>query len=336
MEFDSEKRIVQGDINVLDCKKTRIGWIDFIKGIAILELVIYHFGVLPWLISPVPIFFFLSGFFFSDSKPFGVFFKQKAKALMLPFLFFYVLGLFANVVGTHLLWFELGGENLYLFFTLIPIDNEIQNPLGVGAIWFLPCLFEIFILYYAIRRISRNRIVLLNIAILLMIASSILKHFFAMGSLFYLFDTFQFFILFVIGHLFKNIWLKDKMSLWVGILGFLAFLTLYVTDSENWNYVLVFVLNKIQMMGVILFLIVLATRIPDGAINRVVSFYGRNSLTVLGVHLLGMGACTAILPRFLTPGFLYYSVMFFLILVFCTFCICIFNRFCPVLVNSKK
>ena len=110
MEIDSEKIIVQGDMNVLDSKKTRIGWIDFIKGIAILELVIFHFGVLPWLISPVPIFFFLSGFFFSDSKPFGVFFKQKAKALMLPFLFFYVLGLSANVVGTHLLGVELGGE----------------------------------------------------------------------------------------------------------------------------------------------------------------------------------------------------------------------------------
>lgn len=79
--------------SVNNVNKGRIEWIDFIKGIAILELVIYHFGVLPWLISPVPIFFFLSGLFFSDSKPFGQFVGQKAKALMLPFLFFYVLGI---------------------------------------------------------------------------------------------------------------------------------------------------------------------------------------------------------------------------------------------------
>ena len=65
-------------------RKKRIEWIDFIKGIAILELVVYHFGVLPWLVSSVPIFFFLSGMFFSDKKPFWQFVKYKSKALLLP------------------------------------------------------------------------------------------------------------------------------------------------------------------------------------------------------------------------------------------------------------
>ena len=89
--------------------KNRVEWIDFMKGFAILELVVYHFYVLPWMVSPVAIFFFLSGIFFSDAKPFGKFVKQKAKALMVPFLFFYILGLAFNAVGAHVQGVEWGG-----------------------------------------------------------------------------------------------------------------------------------------------------------------------------------------------------------------------------------
>ncbi len=97
----------------------RIEWIDFIKGIAILELVVYHFGVLPWLISPVPVFFFLSGIFFSDAKPFGQFLKHKSKALLLPFLFFYLLGVTFSAVGTYILGTEVGGGQKPISFFYI-------------------------------------------------------------------------------------------------------------------------------------------------------------------------------------------------------------------------
>ena len=228
-----------------------------------------------------------------------------------------------------------GVKNLYLFFTLIPVDSSIQNPLGVGAIWFLPCLFEIYVLYYALRKITKNKIALLIFGVGFMLLSAFMLQHYAMGSLFYLLETFQFIILFVVGHLFREFWLKGNIPVWVGVVGFLIFMTLYITDSEILPYVLVFALNKIQSMGFIVFLIVLAKRIPKVLITRIFNFYGRNSLTVLGVHVLGLSACKVILSHFLTPGLLYYIIMFILTIAFCTICIYVFKRFCPVLVNAK-
>ncbi len=228
-----------------------------------------------------------------------------------------------------------GGKNLYLFFTLIPVSSPVQNPLGVGALWFLPCLFEIYLLYYALRQFTKNKTILLIIALMFMLASAFLLKRYAMGSLFYLFETFQFLILFEVGHLFRDLWLKGSISILVGVLGFLVFMTLYLTDAESWNYILVFVLNKIQMIGLIVFMIMFSQRILEGRVKNIVDFYGRNSLTVLGVHILGMYACKVMLPT-IASSFLYYLSMFILIMVFCTVSIFIFNRFCPALVNAKK
>ena len=228
-----------------------------------------------------------------------------------------------------------GGKNLYLFFTLIPITSPVQNPLGVGAIWFLPCLFEIYLLYYALRRITNKKTLLLIFALAFMIVSSLLLQRYAMGSLFYLFDTFQFLIFFAVGHLYRDYWLKDGIPLLIGVLGLLVYMSLYVTAPESWNYFLVFILNKIQMIGLMVFLIVIAKRIHNGIIKRLIIFWGRNSITVLGIHILAMNACKVVLTHIMASSFLYYFIMFILIMTICTICIKIFNRCCPVLVNAK-
>lgn len=140
----------------MESGKKRIEWVDLLKGIAILWLVVFHFHALGWLRSPVPVFFFLSGLFFSEGKNFGSFVGKKTKALLVPMLFFFVLGVVA-------LWLKsiLQGESysfppLWLFATMIPSDAEVVNPLGVGAIWFLVSLFEIYIIYYLLRKVSKN------------------------------------------------------------------------------------------------------------------------------------------------------------------------------------
>ena len=54
----------------------RIEWIDLLKGFSILWLIVYHFYYFDWLISPVPVFFFISGLFYSDKGAFKVFFSK--------------------------------------------------------------------------------------------------------------------------------------------------------------------------------------------------------------------------------------------------------------------
>ena len=66
----------------------RIVWVDLLKGISILWLIVYHMHVFDWMRSPVPVFFFLSGLFFSEGKSFSSFIGRKAKALLIPLLSF--------------------------------------------------------------------------------------------------------------------------------------------------------------------------------------------------------------------------------------------------------
>lgn len=126
-----------------DSVKIRIEWVDLLKGFAILWLIVYHMHVFDWMRSPVPVFFFLSGLFFSEGKSFGVFVIKKAKSLLIPLLFFFVLGVTASALKCLLQGETYSFPSLWLFVTLIPHDAEIANPLGVGAIWFFVSLFEI-------------------------------------------------------------------------------------------------------------------------------------------------------------------------------------------------
>ena len=73
------------------------------------------------------------------------FLVNKTKALLVPFLFFYFLGV---LLFSIFLYVDSGQiysfSKLSSFFYLLPISGDIQNPLGVGAIWYLLSLYEIF------------------------------------------------------------------------------------------------------------------------------------------------------------------------------------------------
>lgn len=135
----------------------RIEWVDILKGISILWLMVYHFHSVEWLRSPVPVFFFLSGLFFSDKQPFCTFVKKKTHALLIPMLFFFLLWYIYAYVGGHLMGQVFYHPKLWELGTLIKVDAEVANPLGAGAIWFLVSLFEVSIIFYLIRCFSRNK-----------------------------------------------------------------------------------------------------------------------------------------------------------------------------------
>lgn len=196
-------------------KVNRIEWVDLLKGIAILWLIVYHMHVFEWMRSPVPVFFFLSGLFFSEGMSFSSFVGKKAKALLVPLVFFFVLGIAASALKCLIQGESYAFPPLWLFATMIPADAEISNPLGVGAIWFLVSLFEIYIIYYALRRVSKNRWWLLSAAVLLFFVSCVALHYYAHGSLFYLFYTFGFCIYFIVAHLLRDKMLHGSIPVWL-------------------------------------------------------------------------------------------------------------------------
>lgn len=328
-------------------KNNRIEWVDFLKGVAILWLVVYHFYAIGWMRSPVPIFFFLSGLFYNEGKSFGVFIGKKAKALLIPFVFFFLLGIAASWAKCLLLREAFVFPPLWQFATLIPADAERTNPLGVGAIWFLASLFEIYVLYYVLRKVSNNKWWLFVASVVLFLFSALMMQHYGNGSWFYLFYTCGFFIFFVTAHLLKEKTLYKRVPIWVFIVSIFAYsvrfidLSNIVDANQIGGGILLKFRGMISMMGAIGILVWMAKHLYGNNISTsrlfdFVLFEGRNSITILGVHLLIMGVASILLKRILPIGVLYYLALFAIIVAGCNLCIILFNRYVPFLVNHKR
>lgn len=326
----------------------RIEWVDLLKGIAILWLILYHLHVFEWMRSPVPVFFFLSGLFFSEGKSLGMFVKKKAKALLVPLLFFFVLGVAASMLYAVLLNESFSFPPLWRFATLIPADAEVTNPMGVGAIWFLMSLFEIYVIYYLLRMVSKSPWWLIAASILLFLVSCITMGYYAHGSLFYLLYTFQFCIFFCLAELLREKFLFGKIPVWLFVVSMVAWVSRFVIPDNllNFSQILFFLGGGVSWLisevGLIIVLVWLCKQlssiklISESKVCRFMAFEGRNSLTILGVHMLIMGMASVLLKHFIPVGGLFYLLLFFIILIVCNICIVLFNRYVPFLVNHKS
>lgn len=277
----------------------RINWVDALKGVSILWLIIYHFYIFDWLVSPVPVFFFLSGLFYSDGNFFRTFVTHKAKALLVPFVFFYVIGLVPILVINVINGQSYDFTRLVKFITLIPINSNMTNPLGVGAIWFLLSLFELYLLFYIMRRITKNKFLLIMISVLLLLVSSVLANHYAMGSLLYLIYSLGFLIYFTLGFVMKSYFInksgrkisdRNKTDAYLLCFSVIGMLMWFIPLEGT----LFFIRDRIAGIGLVITLVILFIRL-DGLFNnnsRTYSFLlfeGRNSLTILGTHLIAVG-----------------------------------------------
>ena len=140
----------------------RITWLDHAKAMAIILVVAGHFvqsycpdlNVIFKIIYSfhMPAFFVLSGFLFSEKKPFKNFIVKKAKSLLLPYVVFSALLLvyrFAvNVLnGSY-------GDILSQIKENLVSTLLIENDSYFMFLWFFPCLFTANIFLYFIFRVT--------------------------------------------------------------------------------------------------------------------------------------------------------------------------------------
>lgn len=136
--------------------KKRIEFIDLAKGVCILLVIADHCGALPPLpgfeVVQMPLFFILSGLFFKEYGCFANFLIQKINRILIPFLFFYLLGYVAfyliQMIAPQLLITEARG-----IFDLFD-NRQFFN----GPIWFLLALFWLNVILYGIVKSVQNDI----------------------------------------------------------------------------------------------------------------------------------------------------------------------------------
>ena len=119
--------------------KSRIEFIDLAKGICILLVVVGHVGVsiaIPGLENVrMPLYFMLSGLFFKNYGGGEYFFIKKVNKILVPFVFFYLLGYLIFYLVNWIVPSLIVGDASGI------LDVFTQRQYFNGPIWFLLSLF---------------------------------------------------------------------------------------------------------------------------------------------------------------------------------------------------
>lgn len=120
-------------------EKKRIEFIDLAKGFCIIWVIIAHTGVdipIPILgYARMPLYFILSGLFFKDYGSLKNLTIKKTNKILIPFLFFYLLGYIVFYV------FKFYYPHLLITASTGILDVFINRQYFNGPIWFLLALF---------------------------------------------------------------------------------------------------------------------------------------------------------------------------------------------------
>ena len=129
----------------------RIDYLDYTKGFGILLVILGHIydasnPIKIWLYSfHMPLFFIISGFFANKNIEFKVLFKKKFKSLIIPYISFGIITIVLMIITNGL----SGKLKEYVYFFITGVGRD--------ALWFLPCLFIIEIIFSIINKIKNNK-----------------------------------------------------------------------------------------------------------------------------------------------------------------------------------
>ncbi len=139
--------------------KERIGYIDIAKGIGILLVAMGHTGlslVAPYLHKLIysfhmPLFFFLSGYFFKPDIPFLALLKKRFNTVLKPYFFTIFLIYLVSVSFTNMGFVTALGRILKAMYGTGRYIDWVQ-------LWFLPSLFVTSLFAYLFYRLILARI----------------------------------------------------------------------------------------------------------------------------------------------------------------------------------
>lgn len=135
----------------------RYEFIDLAKGIAIILVVVYHFGDvvltgssklnLMFLDFRMPLYYVLSGLFFSQYSGIGEFMVKKTNKLLIPFVFFYLLASLLLIIKEWILGIPFDFSRL----NFVKYEHVSCN----GPLWLLLSLFECGVIFYFLVNLSK-------------------------------------------------------------------------------------------------------------------------------------------------------------------------------------
>ncbi len=332
----------------------RINWIDNIRWLGILLIVLWHTVMPEWSILTkyifsfhVVLFFILSWLLFKQKKEitFSVFLKNKFVRLIIPFIFFNIIFFIIAKLEWKLSTTRIIDFTVWMIYWDYLWDNwgYMNNTGGFNLVnvstWFLPALFLTSIYYYGINYIFKNKL----IKIILLILLSLLIFIESKYTIFRLPWSAEIALMMTLfyglAHTFKDEIFKviDKIKLqhlWaIPLILLLQYYTLNsvnISTNSYWNYIFL-ILNS--LVGFLTFAII-SKNIWS---NKILSFFWKNSIIILWFEWIKVEIIENI--HFLSFGLLQYNRWYFewftqfvITIVFLIPIIWIVNKYLPFII----
>lgn len=319
---------------------SRNEYIDWLKGFTIILVVLGHCWTLDkglfWLIYRfhMPLFFCISGYLFNNKRKFKEFLKIKIKTLILPYIIFFVI----SFLITYFLIKHISIKDALKAFIfngkyLIKINN--------WAIWYLPLFFIQSLLLYFISKITNNKIFCIIILIFSLLTVPTYKIITMYTS-----DNFIPFSIQVlpaatfymgIGQLFKKF--KEKLlninSNILSLLSFVLFIIGILISLNNSNQIIS--ISTYNYVFAAVLIIPFIINITQNNNNKVITYLGKNSLWILGLHRIILKIMEVYkLGEFLEKYNVKGTLAALLITILCIAIICLINIVYKFIINNYK
>ncbi|MDD3014155.1 MAG: acyltransferase family protein [Candidatus Gastranaerophilales bacterium] len=277
----------------------RIKWLDIAKGIGIIFVIFAHvLTISPALLNYIysfhmPLFFFISGYLFSDTKykTLKDFSKKKAQTLLVPYFIFSAVSFIYWALIQTRMGDDIQHPNLFHAFIGIFYSNPADHAMSYNvALWFLTCLFCTEILFFIVKKRNENKHHLIISLVLFSILGylySLYVHFNLPWSIDVAFSAVVFY---GVGYLFKTVNKNDyflqKFSripvllIVVAVNYFLSQINheIDMASNELHNY---FLFYTGAFLGIFSWISV-SFLIKE---SKYLSYIGKNSLIIFGLHL---------------------------------------------------
>ena len=185
----------------------RTYYLDILKGFGVFYVVLGHIVHIPLVVQyiysfHVPMFFFISGVLFTPAKYTSTsqYIQKKVNSLLLPYFFFYTVSLAYWYLVEYRL-FGRGGDTTLLQEFYFMFSGCVS--IAAGALWFLPCLFWVEVLYWFMHHERRKYQGLVCAIIMAVIGTTFIYYQFYL-QVFGLLQSFVVIPFFAIGYLLKS------------------------------------------------------------------------------------------------------------------------------------
>jgi acyltransferase len=262
---------------------SRVHWIDIAKGLAILCVFIGHTDIVTWQARDfiysfhMPVFFFLSGYCFSNRRAFKDFVLNKARTILIPAFAVGILGRIIISVVSKILY---DAPINYKAIILSPILQCGKY----NFLWFFPTLFVLMLIFYGLTKLLKEHYwAILVVSVIFAAASYLCIYFFKINAPWFIDRALIVLPFFSAGYVFKK---KRLACLFRTFLifpaSFLICAVISFINTKSFSFVdihlnlygNIFLFYAAAFAGIAM-IISLSMKISA---NRVLEFCGRNTL----------------------------------------------------------